>query len=195
MFILSSMSALDMGWHKVPRVSDSDFGLGGSLLSWVSSYLRGRRQYTAVNDSLSDILPVTFGIPQGLVLGPTLFVLFTNDLLSSIDNGEVYMYADDTTIFTIGVSADEAIAKLNTALKELYKWCLCNKLTFHPKKSEFMLLGRGTHVGPVAPIFVGDLQLKQVCKTRLLCVTIDDKLCWTDHNWNLKRTLLVSLIF
>ena len=69
-------------------------------------------------------------------------------------------------------------------------------VTFHPKKSEFMLLGRGIHVGPVAPVFVGDSQLKQVCKTRLLGVTIDDKVCWTDHIiWNLKRTLLVSLIF
>ena len=108
------------------------------------------------------MLPVTFGIPQGSVLGPTLSVLFTNDLLSSIDNGEIYMYADDTTVFAVGVSADKAIAKLNTALKELYKWCLCNKLTFHSKKSEFMLLGRGTHVGPVAPVFVGDSLLKQV---------------------------------
>ena len=36
-------------------------------------------------------------------------------------------------------------------------------------------------MGPVAPVFVGDSRLKQVCKTRLLGVTIDDKLCWTDH--------------
>ena len=94
---------------------------------------------------------------------------------------------------TVGVSADEAIAQLNTSLKELYKWCLCNKLTFHPKKSEFMLLGRGTHVGPVAPVFVGDSQLKQVGKTRLLGVTVDDKLCWADHILELKKNFVSKL--
>ena len=103
------------------------------------------------------------------------------------------MYADDTTLFAVGVSADEAIAKLNTALKELYKWCLCNKLTFHPKKSEFMLLGRNTHVGPVALVFVGDSQLRQVCKTWLLGMTIDDKLCWTDHILKLKKNFVSKL--
>ena len=182
--------AFDSVSHTIlERKLECDFGLSGSLLSWVSSYLRGRCQYTVVNDSLSDMLPVTFGIPQGSVLGPTLFVLFTNDLLSSIDNEEIYMYTDDTTVFA--VTADEPIPKLNTALKELYKWCLYNKLTFHPKKSEFMLLGRGTHVDPVAPFFVGDSQLKQVCKTRLL--TIDDKLCWTDHILELKKNFVSKL--
>ena len=59
--------AFDSVSHTIlERKLECDFGLsGGSLLSWVSSYLRGRRQYTAVNDSLSDILPVTFGIPPG----------------------------------------------------------------------------------------------------------------------------------
>ena len=56
-----------------------------------------------------------------------------------------------------------------------------------------MLLGRGTHVGPVAPVFVGDSQLKQVCKTRLLGVTIDDKLRWTDHILELKKNFVNKL--
>ena len=58
-----------------------------------------------------------------------------------------------------------------------------------------MLLGRGTHVGPVAPVFVGDSnsQLKQVCKTRLLGLTIEDKLCWTDHILELKKNFVSKL--
>ena len=48
-------------------------------------------------------------------------------------------------------------------------------------------------MGPVAPVFVGDSQLKQVCKTRLLGVTIDDKLCWTDHILELKKNFVSKL--
>ena len=62
------------------------------------------------------------GIPQRSVLGPTLFVLFTNDLPSSVPTGSVYVYGDDTTIFCIGETADLAIAKLNKALREFYNW-------------------------------------------------------------------------
>ena len=55
------------------------------------------------------------GIPQGLILGPTLFVFFTYDLPPSMPSGIVYMYADDTTIYCVGETADLAIDQLNKA--------------------------------------------------------------------------------
>ena len=64
--------------------------------------MNGRKQFTIVNGNVSTKLPIKFGIPQGSVLGPTLFVLFTNDLPSKVTEGTVYMYADDTTLFYIG---------------------------------------------------------------------------------------------
>ena len=68
-----------------------------------------------LNGIKSDLLPVSMGIPQGLILGPTLFVLFTNDLPPSMPCGFVYMYADDTTIYCVGETADLAIDQLNKA--------------------------------------------------------------------------------
>ena len=63
-------------------------------------------QFTVLNGVASDLLSVTAGIPQGSVLGLTLFTLFTNDLPSAVRSGSLFMYADDTSIFCVGQSAD-----------------------------------------------------------------------------------------
>ena len=99
---------------------------------------------------------VSSGVPQGSVLGPTLFVLHTSDLVESVQSGTVHMYADDTTIYCMGKSIDEVAAALNQSLTELYAWCVRNKLTPHPKKSECMLIHRGSFTGPHPPIYLGD---------------------------------------
>ena len=99
-------------------------------------------QFTVLNGVASDLLPVTTGIPQGSVLGPTLFTLFTNDLPSAVRSGSTFMYADDTSIFCVGQSADLAIDLLNKALQEVYRWCLVNRLTPHPGKSEAMIISK-----------------------------------------------------
>ena len=63
------------------------FGIKGSTLDWLKSYLTGRKQFTVLNGVESDLLPVSMGIPQGSVLGSTLFTLFTNDLSPSVRSG------------------------------------------------------------------------------------------------------------
>ena len=62
-------------------------------------------------------------------MGPTLFTLYTSDLVASIQSGTVYMYADDTTIYCIGKTIDEVSVALNQSLKELYAWSVKNRLT------------------------------------------------------------------
>ena len=70
------------------------------------------------------------------------------------------MYTDHTTIYCISDTADEAITKLNTALRELHSWCLTNRLTPHPGKSEAMLICRGNITKSLAPIIIGESAIK-----------------------------------
>ena len=69
------------------------FGITGNLLLWLQDYLTDRMQYTVVNGTPSDKAKVTAGIPQGRVLGSTLFSLYTNDLQGDIKSTTTYMYA------------------------------------------------------------------------------------------------------
>ena len=81
----------------------------------------------------SEFLPVNYGIPQGSLLGPFLFMFLTSDLPSSVKSGELFMCADDTTVYCIGENVDQAVVQLNKALADLYTWCLNNRLTPHRK--------------------------------------------------------------
>ena len=108
--------AFDSVCHAVLETKlEGDFGIRGPLLDRSKSYLKGRQQVAIANGVNSGILPVSYGIPQGSVLGPTLFTMFTNNLPMSVVSGLSYLYR-------IGTSADEATAQLNLAMHKLYSW-------------------------------------------------------------------------
>ena len=79
----------------------TNFGICVQALGWVASYLNGRKRYTVVNGYNSDTMPLSVGIPQESVLGPTLFSLFVNDLRPRMKSGSVYLFADNVTIYCI----------------------------------------------------------------------------------------------
>ena len=144
------------------------------------------------NGKCSNQTSVLYGISQCSVLGPTLFTLFTNDLPTAVKSGNVYMYADDTTLYTTGRTVSEVTSKLNCALNELYEWCLTNLLTPHPQKCEAMTLSRGAMTTPPDSIFMRDNAIKIVKKTKLLGHIIDNKINWSEHMGELKLTYMVS---
>ena len=118
---------------------------------------------------------------------------FTNDLSPAVRSGYVFMYADDTSIFCIGQSTDLTFALLNKALQEVYRWCLVNRLTPHPGKTEVMIISKKTIMGPLPSLLQGDSVLRYVTKTRLLGMTVDDNLTWVPHVLDPKKSFVNKL--
>ena len=124
-------------------------GLAGDMWNWINDYLSNRMQGTSVNKSRSDRNPIRAGVPQGSLLGPRLFASYVNDLPDSITSGEVYMYADDTTIYVVWNTVDDITTALQAVLDQVNFWCLSNRLILHEGKSKAMVLSTTPFIGPL----------------------------------------------
>ena len=90
--------AFDKVSHRKLIIKLKYYGITGHTLGWISGCLSNRTQVVSVNSSLSNSTNVTSGVPQGSVLGPTLFLLYINDIVDSIQS-DVHLFADDSMIY------------------------------------------------------------------------------------------------
>ena len=122
------------------------FGVSSKVLSWFSSYISNRSQSVKIGNTLSDLRNLNFGVPQGSVLGPILFTLYTyplSKIISSYNLVKHHLYADDTQIY-IDLTTDNApsaISQLQKCLTDIQLWMNSNKLKLNPDKTEFMIIG------------------------------------------------------
>ena len=102
-------------------------------------------QHIKLNGSLSLSVSVPFGVPQGSVLGPLLFVLYTTPLSSVINSFHIphHLYADASQLYASFSANDSAdsLSNLQACLDSIQKWMLSNKLKLNPDKTEFLLIG------------------------------------------------------
>ena len=176
------------------------FGVDGNLLSFVKSYLRQRCQKVVVDGESSDILSVSSGVPQGSILGPVLFVIFINDLISEVTPGtNIMLYADDTKIWRQIDCMNDHIS-LQKSIDALYAWSERNMMTFHPSKCHVLSVSSNfTHLdNPFSnlPYFkyyysLGGTNLDYVDSQRDLGITITSTLEFNTHVEN----LLSSMVF
>ena len=130
------MKAFDKVPHKRLITKLQAYGISNQTCNWIKDFLNNRRQRVCVNGEASRWHPVTSGIPQGSVLGPTLFVLFINDLPSTV-RSEAVLFADDTKLFRT-IMNDRDIQVVQEDLDRLVDWSDTWLLKFHPDKCKVL---------------------------------------------------------
>ena len=118
------------------------FGIEGKVLQWFSSYLQDRKQSVLIENYKSDPITLQYGVPQGSVLGPTLFTLYTQPLSDIINcyKCDYQKYADDTQLSKSDELSNfsSAVDVVESCIEEIIDWMKCNKLKLNPRKTELI---------------------------------------------------------
>ena len=121
------------------------YGISGTTLDWFISYLSDRCQQITILDYISDVVFISFGVPQGSVLGPIFFTLYTAPLSRIIAEHDVghHFYADDRQIYISlsGSEALESLSDLKFCVNDVFTWMTNWKLKLNPSKAEFTIIG------------------------------------------------------
>ncbi len=131
----------------------------------------------------SDFAHVIAGVPQGSILGPTLFLLFINDLPLVVEHCSTDMFADDTTIHTSGTDPTNNNINLQADLNSIATWCEQHKMVINSNKTTSMSIGTRQKLStvPNLSLSLGQSQLENVTCQKLLGLNIDQNLLWTQH--------------
>lgn len=164
----------------------------GVHLKWIESSLENRMQQRPVHGSLSDSRVLTWCVPQGIILGPHLFLLLINDLPNCLSHCEPRMYADDTYLTYVDNKVGSIESCLSEGLLNVNTWLNANKLTLNMTKTELMLIGFGQRLITIAIItpsmLLNGTRVKYAgCNYEMFDITTDDKLSWNCHIENLAK--------
>jgi hypothetical protein len=218
MVLIDLQKAFDTVNHEILLQKLSAIGLHNNSVKWFKSYLSGRTQFTVINGTLSEPCNMSCGVPQGSILGPLLFLIYVNDMCSSVSECNLYLYADDSAITFSSKSVTHIEQVLSQNLEKLSTWLIKNKLSLHLGKTECIIFSSKRKIKKLTNLKIkcNNTEIDQVSNVKYLGAYLDNSLAGTKMyeqtikkinntlkflyrkklflNYDLRKTLVNSLI-
>ena len=178
---LDLAKAFDSVDHSILLKKLEKYGIRGTPLQLLKSYLTNRQHLTKLNDIESDLKVLDVGVPQGSILGPILFLLFINDL-PNVTKFDVKLFADDTFLSLEGADYKTLEKNANIELRKINRWFSANKLTLNISKSKYMIIKRRYRKGPDSFVLKFNGKKMERCRSYLyLGIYLDENLDFKKH--------------
>ena len=145
------------------------YGIRGKALAWFESYLKNREQFVSVNGKDSKSRHINFGVPQGSILGPLLFVIYINDLPVISKLAKFILYADDANIILTGDTLNDIEEQLFSLISALVDWVDSNGLLLNLKKTVYMLFSR-SNIAANLTVKIGNTVIERKYEAKFLGV-------------------------
>ena len=177
-------AAFDLVNHRALIYKLQNLGIGGWVLGLLIDFLTDRKQRVVVDGVFSDPKPILSGVPQGSVLGPLLFLVYTSDLAAGLEN-DLIGYADDHTLIAKIRSPQQrnlVAQSLNRDLERIREWCSRWGMKLNASKTKTLLVSRSRTEQPLhPPLSVGNTLLAESDFLTILGVTFDSHLTFQQH--------------
>ena len=169
---------------------DYNFGIRGTALDLMKSYLSCRYQYVKINDSISSYQNVTCGIPQGSSLGPLLFLVYVNDL-PKCSEFTTTLFADDTYLTLSDESLTNLENRANEQLTNVDIWLRSNESSLNYSKTTYLLINKLPQISVSSEFKLAINQniIERATSVKYLGVCLDEKLTWSNHLQHLSLQL------
>ena len=183
--------AFDCISHDILLTKLENYGIRGPMHDWLKNYLHNRKQYTIVNNVSSNIASIKYGVPQGSVLGPLLFLIYVNDISTVIPDNSLKLFADDTNLFLFGKNLSELEQRANCCLEKMDIWFKSNKLSLNVDKTCYTLFtGRAPECNNSLNLLINGHCIKKAVSCKYLGLIIDERLKWDLHVEHVFKKLL-----
>ena len=191
---LDLSKAFDTIDHKILSQKLMQHGVRGLPLEWFSSYLNDRTQQVICNNQLSGTLKINCGVPQGPILGPSLFLIYVNDVSSCITKGKTIMFADDTNWFFSENCYERVFQVANAELISVDNWLTANKLSLNINKTNYIVF-RTPHrkLPDQDTLQLRKKDIKRVASLKFSGIIMHEHLSWKPHMEALLKKIRMRL--